>query len=943
MKRKRFLCAALALCLVAILLPLPLAQAAPSVTVDVSSSVSELPTTGGNANFTIKVSSSEDITITNIAFGSSYNSPTSAHVTGGSSYSYPLTYTVDSSEVGKSLSCTVTYEYADGTGTATGSITISPKQGTAAIAISVSTKVTHAQPGDYVEFTYVLQNTGDCDLTGIAIKDSGIFSGSIEIPQTLRPKGTYTTTKRVSMEDKDLVSNATVTAQSESGTVTASATEKTIYSSTAKLTASAVASKTSVTSDEDIEFTITLKNTGNVTVENVSVLTETDEVIESGISLNVNETKEIKYTSTVAETKSVFFKVKYLSGGETVEESTAGVPITVTGGFGFTLTVVATRVPAEGETEVPEDLTFPATYAFDITVETTGATTLKNLIISEATLGTIDTIAEFPPGTQTVSCTKEIAQAGTFTFTATAVDDKGVTHTASSDPVGIGVDAEGNPPADQGGDGMGTLLTVLLIIGGLVILAAIGLGVVVLLDKKKRAQQAAARSRRKNDDFETAAAGPRTRGGRPEGDVRPRRFDPTQEQPSRRRGILGAESERDSEEDAEMFPVRPRRPRSTTPQQAEEQLKSARDGASTAEDDIRVYRPARRPYERGSRMGDGMAERLRTPASTEQVPPSAIPVADAMEELPGIAAAAALMGTQEDVSSAKMATSEKAPEKAEVSRRITPSVDDIASPDVADEPKEHANEGDLEELQKHFTHERTFRSEESMRPRRRTEEGEGDLRPRRRMEDGESDSRPRRRMEDGEGDLRPRRRPEQDDEIRRFSRTRAPQDAQADRAKPAAEVSGHTRLHMPRVESGNDIDDLFGGPYEEESHRPARRPLFGRKASNGTDEMEDAPRARRKPDRNRYEDEEPINRRQGNDRRRSFASEEDERPRKSRQTERGFFVFDEEDEPQPKKRGGLFSRGKRQEEDDFERPSSQREQRTQRRPRERNRMDDWDD
>lgn len=137
----------------------------------------------------------------------------------------------------------------------------------------------------------------------------------------------------------------------------------------------------------EVNFTITLKNTSAVAINGITVKDDAGNEVRKDISLNPNASTNISYKTTVAESHNYYFVAEFPAGGSTKSEQSAEVPITVSGSFLFSMTVT----PINQNPEIPGDVEFKITLTAD------GSITLKDIVITEAKLGQIETLAELAP------------------------------------------------------------------------------------------------------------------------------------------------------------------------------------------------------------------------------------------------------------------------------------------------------------------------------------------------------------------------------------------------------------------------------------------------------------------------------------------------------------------------------------------------------------------
>lgn len=557
------------------------AQAAADITVSVTASPAEM-TGAGSTNVTVTVGA--NVGVENIALaGPGISSPVNlGNLDEGQSTNHTVTVSLSAEELGAPLTYIVTYMVGGESRSASGAVTVKKKGGNPKLNLTVTSDKKAVEPGEKVTFTYTVQNGGDVDLTDITIKDTAVVSGNIASGLALSPGQNQQYTKTVTVNE-DITSSptATYTAQGTGGT--ASATPIKITASTPSLSITAKADQDAVDQGAEVNFTITLKNTSAVAINGITVKDDAGNEVRKDISLNPNASTNISYKTTVAESHNYYFVAEFPAGGSTKSEQSAEVPITVSGSFLFSMTVT----PVNQNPEIPGDVEFKITLTAD------GSITLKDIVITEAKLGQIETLAELAPGTREITKTLRIEEAGNYLFSATAKDEAGTAYTASSLPVALGV-AAGDPSTinpSEGGDALGTFFKVLIIIVILIVVAAVALVILMVIDKKKRAQRAMARGGRPG-----IGGGPG--GNRPNGrDMGPR--------PGGSRPRMTADG---MPMDGSNTATR-RIQRVVTPESAQEQLRASRGGpiprsslpnVQEDEDSMKVYRPSRRPYEGGS-------------------------------------------------------------------------------------------------------------------------------------------------------------------------------------------------------------------------------------------------------------------------------------------------------------------------------------------------------
>ncbi|MDI9469171.1 MAG: LPXTG cell wall anchor domain-containing protein, partial [Bacillota bacterium] len=190
--------------------------------------------------------------------------------------------------------------------------TITATSGPAAEITKVADQKTFTKPGT-VTYTYTVKNTGNVTLTGLTVNDDKL--GEVELKKTTLAPGESTTgtkTYEVTQEDIDagtaIKNIATVTADQSLPEIRDDETVTVTQNPGMKITKEANKEKFTAV-DEVITYTITVKNTGNVTLEGVVVtdtlVTLTDEMrteskAEDG-KLEVGETWTYVYDYKVTQ------------------------------------------------------------------------------------------------------------------------------------------------------------------------------------------------------------------------------------------------------------------------------------------------------------------------------------------------------------------------------------------------------------------------------------------------------------------------------------------------------------------------------------------------------------------------------------------------------------------------------------------------------------------
>jgi len=326
--------------------------------------------------------------------------------------------------------------------------------------------------GDVVNYTFTISNIGSVDLTNVVVTDSFI-TGAVTCPQTALASGDVAGESMVctgqhivtqaNIDDNDIFTNvAEVTATPTEGTIGSVSGMLVIPGPAANpiLTITKVASKTlDAEVDDVIEYTYTVANTGNVTLDNVTL--SDVHVADGNLSAILGDSITLN-TNGLSADSAVDGTIDTLAPGDTAE-FTATYTITqadINAGVDITNTVTATGVPRRGaltdpstdesvalivrdpawtlnksSTSTPTQANDIVTYSFELANTGNVTITNVNLVDAQCNAGTlvqnsgdsvaIGTMGELDVGeTWVYSCEHTVTQdevnAGTVDNSATA-------------------------------------------------------------------------------------------------------------------------------------------------------------------------------------------------------------------------------------------------------------------------------------------------------------------------------------------------------------------------------------------------------------------------------------------------------------------------------------------------------------------------------------------
>jgi uncharacterized repeat protein (TIGR01451 family) len=353
------------------------------------------------------------------------------------------TYTVLEGDLPGPLTNVVTVAATDSqnqpvTTTATATVTLSY---VASMSVTKAPSSTTAGVGEQITYTYTVKNTGNVTLSSLALSDNKI--GTITPGQTTLASGeTTTATGTYTVLESDLLGPltniVTVTAtDSQNQPVTTTATATVTLTYTTKLEVAKVASTGTAAVGSTITYSYTVKNSGTVTINGLSM---NDDKL-GGITLDSNTlapgaTANGSATHLVVEgdLPGPLVNTVTVSGTDS-QNNPASATATATVALTYTAALQVTKTPSANTAAVGETVTY------QFAVVNTGNVTVNALSLTDDKLGTITlNAASLAPGaTATGTATHTIVETDlpgplTNTVAARATDsqNKPVTATATA-------------------------------------------------------------------------------------------------------------------------------------------------------------------------------------------------------------------------------------------------------------------------------------------------------------------------------------------------------------------------------------------------------------------------------------------------------------------------------------------------------------------------------
>ena len=378
----------------------------------------------------ITLSEIDDVTLAESTFND---------VAAGATVTTTATYTIKPADMAAgSFTNTVTatlngktYEASD---------TVNTETAAAELTVTKSASKTEgAAVNDVITYTVTVKNTGNVTVTNIDLADAKMAAADKPAPFTLAPNQSsvfrynYTVTQ-ADVDAGKIDNTATATGKDPVGedvTDSDDATVTTVASEPA-LTVTKEASKTTDAAVNDvITYTVTVENTGNVTVKDIALSDTLVTLTEEAFTLAPGEKKDgITYTYTVKQSDvdaGIINNTVTATGKDPknadVTKSASATVTTVTAAPELTVTKTASKT---SNAAAGDEITYT------VTVENTGNVTVKDIALSD----TLVTLSEEPftlaPGakkegiTYTYTVTQADVDAGKIdnTVTATGKDPK---------------------------------------------------------------------------------------------------------------------------------------------------------------------------------------------------------------------------------------------------------------------------------------------------------------------------------------------------------------------------------------------------------------------------------------------------------------------------------------------------------------------------------------
>jgi uncharacterized repeat protein (TIGR01451 family) len=357
-----------------------------------------------------------------------------------------------------------------------------------------------------VNFTFAIENQGDVTISNVKITSSALNSGnSVADSFSLAPgKAKVVTYTGTIVKDIEVSPKLSYTANGRSYEESFGTTLS-VKVSSANVTLTVQPASATVQSGQPANFTVTMTNSGSDDLTNLKLFDSANQsvpITATSIPAGQTVTETVSRTITQSGSYSFYLTAQDSSGSSFTFNSNA-VTMTVSGATPSATSAYANMLTISVQPSATE-LKSEGKVTFTIALNNTSQTQFSNVVISESSIGNIDTIAAMGPGETKV--TKEVTVSATqeFNFMVSATDADAQTLTLSAAPVSVVVDNS------AGTGSLTTLVIIIIIVIVLIIVVAIILIVFARKDKKRRRREQNNRIERDADADKEAALSDRS-------------------------------------------------------------------------------------------------------------------------------------------------------------------------------------------------------------------------------------------------------------------------------------------------------------------------------------------------------------------------------------------------------------------------------------------------
>lgn len=344
-------------------------------------------------------------------------------------------------------------------------------EGKDAISLTRSASKTIANIGDKIAIHYVVTNNSSTAITGIKLSDPtvpGFGSETFDLNPDEAKSYDYSF---------KILQNITSKPTVESSSGVSSIDPITIKTNTPKLNISIKADKDSIKAGDTVNLTCTVTNTGSVAFKSVIVSDDTLGNIQTIQDLKPGKTNTFTKSATVSDGQTFLFHAQ--------AKDYSNNPFTFTSNEVKFQTVKAAPLNISIKaTSSTTSLKKAGNVDFEVVVSNKGTESVKNVTVTEDSIGEIGKMDVLGIGDKLFKKTVEVSASKKFVFKVQVTDTSGNVQTFTSDPIQVNVGVSPSATAAASNGKAKGLLTILGVIIFLIIAAVISLVILTVQDKK---------------------------------------------------------------------------------------------------------------------------------------------------------------------------------------------------------------------------------------------------------------------------------------------------------------------------------------------------------------------------------------------------------------------------------------------------------------------------
>lgn len=402
----------------------------------------------------------------------------------GASESYKNAYNISADKLDKDIEVELQYTFNGEQKSKKSSFKVAKKAASVSVSTAVKADSTEVVSGSKVKLTFAIENKGNVKIENAKITASELnkgkpISSAFSVEAGDSKVITYTATIN---ETTPIEPVLTYTADGK--TYTKNMETLTIEVNEVAMTVLASVSNAYPAADEEITFTISMNNSGNVDLQNLVLTASNGETVPlSSTKLPAEGTLEATFPITLEESGMISFTL--------TAQDEDGEEYTYTSNM---VDIVVQEKPAEDYTGKlslmvtvdTEEYKKNNLLKFKIAIKNESESIFTNVKLTEDTIGelALGTIDMLYPGESSYDYSyqleKELEQNTTYYFKMTAVDPDGYTVVVSANAIEVEVNGKKS-------NGLGALLWIIIII--VLLLIGGGITLLVLINKEKKAQE----------------------------------------------------------------------------------------------------------------------------------------------------------------------------------------------------------------------------------------------------------------------------------------------------------------------------------------------------------------------------------------------------------------------------------------------------------------------